>query len=99
MAVPNTNSSSQWELIMQLHHLEVSHHHDTIADPTQPRGNGVAIWFEVDDFHAAVHRIHQAAARIVTDAYLNPNAGHHEIWLHDLDGYLVILTEAHHNPF
>jgi catechol 2,3-dioxygenase-like lactoylglutathione lyase family enzyme len=87
------------EMIMQLHRLEVGHHHGTIADPAQPRGNGVAIWFAVDDFDAAVRRIRQAPARIVTDVHFNPNAGHHEIWLRDLDGYLVVLTEAHRNPF
>ncbi len=86
------------QLIMQLHRLEVGHHHGTIADPAQPRGNGVALWFAVDDFDAAMHRIRQAQARIVTDVHLNPNAGHHEIWLRDLDGYLVVLTEANRNP-
>ncbi|MGH2712615.1 MAG: hypothetical protein ACRDM7_01780 [Thermoleophilaceae bacterium] len=32
-------------LIMQLHQLDVAHHHGTIGDPGQPTGNGVAIWF------------------------------------------------------
>ena len=81
------------KLIMQLHRLEVGHHHDTIGDPSQPTGNGVAIWFEVDAFDAAVRRIRQAEVQIVTDVHVNPNAGHREIWLRDLDGYLVVLAE------
>jgi catechol 2,3-dioxygenase-like lactoylglutathione lyase family enzyme len=81
------------ELIMQLHRLEVAHHHGTIGDPALPAGNGVAIWFEVDDFDATVRRIREAGAQIVTDVHLNPNAGHREIWLRDLDGYLVVLAE------
>jgi catechol 2,3-dioxygenase-like lactoylglutathione lyase family enzyme len=32
-------------------------------------------------------------AQIVTDVHLNPNAGHHEIWIRDLDGYLVVFAE------
>jgi hypothetical protein len=32
---------------------------------------------------------------IVTDVHLNPNAGHWEIWLHDLDGYLVVIAEPY----
>lgn len=79
---------------MQLHQLEVGHHHGTIGDPAQPTGNGVAIWFEIDEFDAAVRRIRQADVQIVTDLHLNPNARHREIWLRDLDGYLVVLAEA-----
>jgi hypothetical protein len=55
-------------------------------------GNGVAVWFEVDDLDAAVARIREMKARVVTDVHLNPNAGHREIWLRDLDGYLVVLA-------
>lgn len=82
------------ELVMQLHKLEVGHHHSTIGDPAQPTGNGVAIWFEADDFDAAVRRSREAKAQIVADVHDNPNAGHRELWLRDLDGYLVVLAEA-----
>ncbi len=81
------------ELIMQLHRLDVGHHHGTIGDPGQPIGNGVAIWFEADAFDAVVGRIREADALIVTDVHLNPNAGHREIWIRDLDGYLVVIAE------
>src|SRR5260221_5470698 len=81
------------ELILQLHRLEAGHHHGTIGDPALPAGNGVAIWFEVDDLDTSVRRIRQAEVQIVTDVHVNPNAGHREIWLHDLDGYLVVLAE------
>lgn len=80
-------------MVLQLHHRGVGHHHDTIGDPTRPTGNGVAIWFEVDDFDGAVARVHGADVRIMTDAHLNPNAGHREIWLRDPDDYLVVLAE------
>ncbi|MGA9309016.1 MAG: VOC family protein [Pseudonocardiaceae bacterium] len=82
-------------MILQLHRLEVGHHHGAIGDPEQPLGNGVAVWFEVDDFDAAVGRIRDVAAEIVTDVHLNPNAGHREIWIRDLDGYLVVLADSH----
>jgi catechol 2,3-dioxygenase-like lactoylglutathione lyase family enzyme len=81
-------------LVLQLHRLEVDHHHDRIGDPGLPLGNGLALWFEADDFDTAVDRIHEAAATIVTDVHLNPNAGNREIWLNDPDGYLVVLAEA-----
>lgn len=85
-------------LVMQLHRLELGHHHDAIGDPSQPTGNGVAIWFEVDAFDAAVRRIREADVQVVTDVHVNPNAGHREIWLRDLDGYLVVLAEPRHSP-
>lgn len=81
-------------LILQLHHAGTDHHHGTISDPGVPLGNGVAVWFEAADFAGAVERVRESDARIETDVRLNPNAGHHEIWLRDPDGYLVVLAEA-----
>jgi catechol 2,3-dioxygenase-like lactoylglutathione lyase family enzyme len=80
-------------LIMQLHRLEVSHHHGTIGDPALPIGNGLALWFELDSFDDAVDRLRTAGATIETDVHVNPNSQHREIWLRDPDGYLVVLAE------
>lgn len=79
-------------LILQLHAIEEEHHHGPLADAALPFGNGVAVWFEVEDLDAALTRIRKAKATIVTDLHVNPNAGHREIWLRDLDGYLVVLA-------
>lgn len=83
------------DLIMQLHQLEIGHHHGTIGDPGLPLGNGIVLWFEAADFDAAVGRIREAAVIIETDVHLNSNAGHREIWLRDLDGYLVVIAEPY----
>ena len=80
-------------LVLQLHRREIGHHHGTIADPGQPVGNGLALWFETADFDAVVSRIRALAARVETDVHVNPNAGHREIWIRDLDGYLVVFAE------
>jgi catechol 2,3-dioxygenase-like lactoylglutathione lyase family enzyme len=82
-------------LVLQLHHKDVGHHHGTIGDPARPTGNGVALWFEVDDFEGAVERIRRIGARVVTDVHVNPNAGHREIWIRDLDDYLVVIAEPY----
>ena len=81
-------------LIMQLHARDVEHHHGAIGDPTAPVGNGVALWFELAAFDAAVERVGAVGATVVTDVHVNPNAHHREIWLRDPDGYLVVLAEA-----
>jgi len=85
-------------LIMQLHKLEVGHHHGTIGDPAQPVGNGVAVWFETDDLPAAAERARALGVIVQTDIQVNPNAQHEELWLRDPDGYLVVLASpGHHN--
>ena len=45
---------SKGELILQLHAFESDHDHGPIGDPDigKPYGNGVLLWFEVDDFEA-----------------------------------------------
>jgi catechol 2,3-dioxygenase-like lactoylglutathione lyase family enzyme len=80
-------------VILQLHHRDVEHHHGRLVDPGQPSGNGVALWFEVDEFDALVARCREARASIEIDVHVNPNAGQREIWLRDLDGYLVVFAE------
>lgn len=83
------------QLVLQLHHRDVGHHHGPIGDPRQPTGNGVALWFEVADFDAVVRRIRRIGVQIVTDVHVNPNAGHREIWVRDLDDYLVVCAERY----
>ena len=42
-------------LVMQLHSFEVDHDHGPIGDPDdRPYGNGVLLWFEVNDFDEAL---------------------------------------------
>jgi catechol 2,3-dioxygenase-like lactoylglutathione lyase family enzyme len=80
------------ELVMQLHSAAADHHHDALADPDVPLGNGVLVWFEVADFEAAADRARALGAEVVRDAEVNPNAGQWELWLRDPDGYSVVLA-------
>lgn len=79
-------------LILQLHAWDEAHHHGHLGDPALPKGNGVMLWFEVDDFDAAVERARSLGARVVLDVHRNPNAAHRELWLLDPDGYTVVLA-------
>ncbi len=85
-------------LILQLHNWEVEHHHGRIGDPgVKPYGNGVLLWFEIDDFDSAVARAEELRAEIVMPRHRNPPDGsggpnHWELWLRDLDGYTVVLA-------
>ena len=85
-------------LVMQLHRFEVEHHHGPIGDrDSRPYGNGLALWFEVDDFDDAVARVGALGAEVQRAPHRNPPDGpggpaHREIWLRDPDGYLVVLA-------
>ncbi|TDD26688.1 VOC family protein [Kribbella turkmenica] len=81
-------------LVLQLHNLDVDHHHGSFGDPAHPLGNGVAIWFETDDLDAAAERARTLGSTVQTEIHHNPNADHHELWLRDPDGYLVVLASV-----
>ena len=85
-------------LIMQLHNWDVEHHHSNLGSPDdQPYGNGVLLWFEIEDFDDAVARASELRAEIVLAPHRNPPDGrggpnHREIWLRDPNGYAVVLA-------
>jgi catechol 2,3-dioxygenase-like lactoylglutathione lyase family enzyme len=79
-------------LILQLHAWDVDHHHGTMGDPALPLGNGVLLWFEIDDFDAAVARARELGAPVVLDVHVNPNPDHRELWIKDPDGYTVVIA-------
>jgi predicted enzyme related to lactoylglutathione lyase len=83
-------------LVMQLHRWDREDHHGPIGDANLPPGNGLLLWFEVDDFDAAEERIRKIGADVITPKHRNPpNAdggpNHWEIWLRDPDGYKVVI--------
>lgn len=82
----------QGDLVLQLHRTDVEDHHGYLADPRAVLGNGVALWFEVDDFEDAVERVRSCGATVQAEPHENPNAKQSEIWLRDPDGYLVVLA-------
>jgi catechol 2,3-dioxygenase-like lactoylglutathione lyase family enzyme len=87
----------QGRLILQLHGWNVAHHHGPIGDAITPHGNGVLLWFELDDFDASAARAEAMQAEVVMARHRNPPDGdggpnHWELWLRDPDGYLVVLS-------
>jgi predicted enzyme related to lactoylglutathione lyase len=89
--------SPQGSLILQLHRWDVEHHHGPIGDPDKPCGNGVLLWFEIDDIDAAIDRAKGLGADMIRPRHRNPPEGdggpnHWECWLRDLDGYTVVLA-------
>ncbi len=84
-------------LVLQLHHWDVAHDHGPIGDPALAHGNGVLLWFEVDDFDEAAARAGELKAEVVIPRHRNPRDGdggpnHWELWLRDPDGYTIVLS-------
>jgi hypothetical protein len=80
------------KLILQLHRWDVVHEHGPLGNPAlRPYGNGVVLWFELDDFDAAVARAIELKVEVLKERRFSEN-GNWEYWLRDLDGYTVVLT-------
>jgi len=85
-------------LVLQLHDWDVEHDHGPIGDSkSKPYGNGVLLWFEVDDFDAAMARVAELKAHVLKPKHRNPASGgggpnHWECWLRDPEGYTVVLA-------
>jgi catechol 2,3-dioxygenase-like lactoylglutathione lyase family enzyme len=85
-------------LVLQLHRWDVEHHHGPIGDPDdRPYGNGVLLWFEIDDFDAAIARAADMHVDVVMPRHRNPPDGsggpnHWEFWVRDPDGYTIVLA-------
>ncbi len=72
------------QLVLQLHSFESDHDHGPIGNlQDKPYGNGVLLWFEVNDFVMPRHRN-------PPDGNGGPN--HWECWMKDPDGYLVVVA-------
>ena len=85
-------------LVLQLHNFDVEHDHGRIGDPSsRSYGNGLALWFEIDDFDEAVSRAEGQHAEVVLPPHRNPRddpggPDHREVWPRDPDRYLVVLA-------
>jgi len=90
--------TSGGRLVLQLHRWDLGHHHGPIGDPAvRPPGNGLLLWFEVDDFDAAVARAGEMGVEVILPRHRNPPDGdggpnHWELWLRDPDGYKIVLA-------
>jgi catechol 2,3-dioxygenase-like lactoylglutathione lyase family enzyme len=79
-------------LLLQLHAWDEENHPNLVNADAAPPGHGVLLWFQVDDFDAAVERARGLGAEIIQGPQVNPAPRHREIWLRDPDGYVVVLA-------
>jgi catechol 2,3-dioxygenase-like lactoylglutathione lyase family enzyme len=70
-----------------------AHEHPSLMSPdhAQP-GNGLLLFFRVDDFDMALPRARALVARLAEEPHVNPATGTMELSLRDPDGYYVTIS-------
>jgi catechol 2,3-dioxygenase-like lactoylglutathione lyase family enzyme len=70
-----------------------AHDHPSLASPEHaPAGNGLLLFFRIDDFDAALARARTLVARLEEEPHVNPNTGTPEFSLRDPDSYYVTIS-------
>ena len=70
-----------------------AHEHPSLVSPdVASPGNGLLLFFRVDDFDLALERARALAARFEEEPHLNQNTRTMELSLRDPDGYYVTIS-------
>lgn len=70
-----------------------AHEHPSLTSPANATpGNGLLLFFRVDDFEEALERARALALRLDEEPHANPNTGTREFSLRDPDGYYVTIS-------
>jgi catechol 2,3-dioxygenase-like lactoylglutathione lyase family enzyme len=74
-------------------HAWGAHEHPSLTSPGHATpGNGLLLFFRIDDFDAALARAGTLAPRLEEAPHVNPNTGTPEFSLRDPDGYYVTIS-------
>lgn len=70
-----------------------AHDHPSLMSPAEGGpGNGLLLFFRVDDFDAALERARGMVERLEEEPHVNPSTGTKEFSLRDPDGYYVHIS-------
>jgi catechol 2,3-dioxygenase-like lactoylglutathione lyase family enzyme len=70
-----------------------AHGHPSLTSPGEGMpGNGLLLFFRVDDFDRALHRARALVPRLEEDPHVNSNTRTQEFSLRDPDGYYVTMS-------
>ena len=74
-------------------HAWGAHDHPSLLSPEHaPPGNGLLLFFRVDDFDAALLRARTLVTRLEEEPHVNPNTETSEFSIRDPDGYYVTIS-------
>ena len=70
-----------------------AHEHPSLMSPDKALpGNGLLLFFRVDDYDMALHRARALVPRFEEEPHVNPNTQTSEFSLRDPDGYYVTIN-------
>jgi catechol 2,3-dioxygenase-like lactoylglutathione lyase family enzyme len=70
-----------------------SHEHPSLTSPDKAQpGNGLLLFFRVDDFEPALQRARALVTNLDEEPHVNPATGTKEFSLRDPDGYYVSVS-------
>ena len=70
-----------------------AHGHPSLMSPDRATpGNGLLLFFRVDDFDLALQRARTLVPRLEEEPHTNPNTQTKEFAVRDLDGYYVTIS-------
>jgi catechol 2,3-dioxygenase-like lactoylglutathione lyase family enzyme len=70
-----------------------AHEHPSLMSPDHcPPGNGLLLFFRVDDFDVALQRARSLVSRLEEEPHVNPNTQTKEFSLRDPDGYYLTIS-------
>jgi catechol 2,3-dioxygenase-like lactoylglutathione lyase family enzyme len=81
------------ETVLLCVHQWGAHEHPSLMSPDRaPPGNGLLLFFRVDDFDRALERARTLVSRLDEEPHLNPSTETREFSLRDPDGYYVTIS-------
>jgi catechol 2,3-dioxygenase-like lactoylglutathione lyase family enzyme len=83
---------SDGTVLLCLHQWGVEHHPSLMSPDDGTPGNGLLLFFRVDDCEKAVKRARALAQRLEEEPHVNPNTRTNEFSLRDPDGYYVTIS-------
>ncbi len=83
---------SDGTVLLCLHQWGSHDHPSLMSRDTARPGNGLLLFFRVDDFDMALQRARKLVSRLDEEPHLNPATGTMEFALRDPEGYYVMVS-------
>lgn len=85
-------TDSDGTILLSLHAWGAHEHPPLLSPELAQPGNGLLLFFRVDDFDAALQRARTLAEGLEEEPHVNPNTQTREFSLRDPNGYYVTIS-------
>jgi catechol 2,3-dioxygenase-like lactoylglutathione lyase family enzyme len=83
---------SDGTVLLCLHEWGAHDHPSLMSTDRATPGNGLLLFFRVDNFDTALSRAHALVSQLEEEPHVNPSTGTPEFSLRDPDGYYVTIS-------